>query len=187
MSAHRTEKNDRLSTQIQAPAGNGIRREIAGVCVVDLAKKYGTPLYAYDAEMIRRRCRDLTGWDTVRFAQKACSNLAVLNLIRSEGVMIDAVSVGEIHRAMAAGYSAHTSGTPSADSLPPVHPIVYTADIFDRESLDAVASLGIHVNCGSADMLEQLAQRVPGSSVTLRVNPGFGHGHSQKTNTGGEG
>ena len=187
MSAHRTEKNDRLSTQTQAPAGNGIRREIAGVCVVDLAKKYGTPLYAYDAEMIRRRCRDLTGWDTVRFAQKACSNLAVLNLIRSEGVMIDAVSVGEIHRAMAAGYSAHTSGTPSADSLPPVHPIVYTADIFDRESLDAVASLGIHVNCGSADMLEQLAQRVPGSSVTLRVNPGFGHGHSQKTNTGGEG
>jgi diaminopimelate decarboxylase len=36
-------------------------------------------------------------------------------------------------------------------------------------------------------MLEQLAERVPGASVTLRVNPGFGHGHSQKTNTGGEG
>jgi diaminopimelate decarboxylase len=36
-------------------------------------------------------------------------------------------------------------------------------------------------------MLEQLAARVPGAAVTLRVNPGFGHGHSQKTNTGGEG
>ena len=36
-------------------------------------------------------------------------------------------------------------------------------------------------------MLEQLAERVPGAAVTLRVNPGFGHGHSQKTNTGGEG
>ena len=165
----------------------GIRRQIAGVSVADLAQQYGTPLYAYDAEMIRRRCRDLTAWDTVRFAQKACSNLAVLNLIRGAGVMVDAVSVGEIHRALAAGYSPHTSGTPAADSLPPVHPIVYTADIFDRESLDAVATLGIHANCGSADMLEQLAQRVPGSSVTLRVNPGFGHGHSQKTNTGGEG
>ena len=164
-----------------------IRHTIAGASVTDLARTHGTPLYVYDAEMIRRRCRDLAAWDTVRFAQKACSNLAVLALMRGEGVVVDAVSTGEIHRALAAGYSAHAMPTIGADGLPPVHPIVYTADIFDRESLDAVASLGIHVNCGSADMIEQLAERVPGASVTVRVNPGFGHGHSQKTNTGGEG
>ena len=152
-----------------------------------LAETYGTPLYVYDAEMIRRRCRDLAAWDTVRFAQKACSNLAVLNLVRTEGVMVDAVSTGEIHRALAAGYTPHADRAAAAAGLPPVHPIVYTADIFDRESLDTVAKLGIHVNCGSADMIEQLAERVPGANVTLRVNPGFGHGHSQKTNTGGEG
>jgi diaminopimelate decarboxylase len=137
--------------------------------------------------MIRRRCRDLAAWDTVRFAQKACSNLAVLDLIRRAGVLVDAVSTGEIHRALAAGYTAHADRAADPTGLPPAHPIVYTADIFDRESLDAVAKLGIHVNCGSSDMLEQLAERVPGASVTLRVNPGFGHGHSQKTNTGGEG
>jgi diaminopimelate decarboxylase len=165
-----------------------LRREIAGASVADLAKEYGTPLYVYDAEMIRRRCRDLAAWDTVRFAQKACSNIAILDLVRREGVMVDAVSTGEIHRALAAGYTPHAAtGAAATAGLPPVHPIVYTADIFDRESLDAVAKLGIHVNCGSADMLEQLAARVPGASVTLRVNPGFGHGHSQKTNTGGEG
>ena len=101
--------------------------------------------------------------------------------------MVDAVSTGEIQRALAAGYAAHASREAAADGLPPVHPIVYTADIFDRESLDAVARLGIHVNCGSSDMIEQLAERVPGANITLRVNPGFGHGHSQKTNTGGEG
>ena len=164
-----------------------LRHTIAGASVADLARTHGTPLYVYDAEMIRRRCRDLAAWDTVRFAQKACSNLAVLALMRGEGVVVDAVSTGEIHRALAAGYSAHATPTIGADGLPPVHPIVYTADIFDRESLDAVATLGIHVNCGSADMIEQLAERVPGASVTVRVNPGFGHGHSQKTNTGGEG
>jgi len=164
-----------------------IRDTIAGVSVADLAREHGTPLYVYNAETIRRRCRDLAAWDTVRFAQKACSNLAVLSLVRSEGVMVDAVSTGEIHRALAAGYTAHAAHGASADGLPPVHPIVYTADIFDRESLDAVARLGIHVNCGSADMIEQLAERVPGAAITLRVNPGFGHGHSQKTNTGGEG
>jgi diaminopimelate decarboxylase len=166
---------------------SGIRREIGGAGVRQLAETFGTPLYVYDAEMIRRRCRDLAAWDTVRFAQKACSNLAVLNLVRLEGVMVDAVSTGEIHRALAAGYGPHTERGASAGGLPPVHPIVYTADIFDRESLDTVAKLGIHVNCGSADMIEQLAARVPGANVTLRVNPGFGHGHSQKTNTGGEG
>ena len=164
-----------------------IRHTIAEASVRHLAETFGTPLYVYDAEMIRRRCRDLAAWDTVRFAQKACSNLAVLNLVRQEGVMVDAVSTGEIQRALAAGYAAHASREAAADGLPPVHPIVYTADIFDRESLDAVARLGIHVNCGSSDMIEQLAERVPGANITLRVNPGFGHGHSQKTNTGGEG
>jgi len=164
-----------------------LRPTIAGVSVAELARAHGTPLYVYDAETIRRRCRDLAAWDTVRFAQKACSNLAVLALVRSEGVMVDAVSTGEIHRALAAGYVPHAAPGTGGDGLPPVHPIVYTADIFDRDSLDAVAKLGIHVNCGSADMIEQLAERVPGAGITLRVNPGFGHGHSQKTNTGGEG
>jgi diaminopimelate decarboxylase len=176
------------ATTAPADASQLVRREIAGASIADLAREHGTPLYVYDAEVIRQRCRDLAAWDTIRFAQKACSNLAVLDLVRREGVVVDAVSAGEIHRALAAGYPAHAPAAPaSATALPPAHPIVYTADIFDRDSLDAVARLGLHVNCGSADMLEQLAARVPGAAVTLRVNPGFGHGHSQKTNTGGEG
>jgi diaminopimelate decarboxylase len=170
-----------------ASTASGYRREIAGVSVAELASTYGTPLYVYDAEIIRRRCRDLAAWDTVRFAQKACSNLAVLDLVRREGVLVDAVSTGEIHRALAAGYAAHAPRQAGAEGLPPADPIVYTADIFDRASLDAVVKHGIHVNCGSADMIEQLAERMPGAAITLRVNPGFGHGHSQKTNTGGEG
>ena len=35
-------------------------------------------------------------------------------------------------------------------------------------------------------MIDQLGSRVPGRNITLRINPGFGHGHSQKTNTGGK-
>lgn len=184
-----TKTADRSATSSEAPAASqppGIRRQLAGVAVRELAERYGTPLYVYDAAVIRQRCADLAAWDTVRFAQKACSNLAVLDLVRREGVLVDAVSHGEIARAIAAGYS--TQPQPAAsDDLPPAHPVVYTADIFDRESLEAVVRHGIHVNCGSADMLEQLAERVPGAEVTLRINPGFGHGHSQKTNTGGEG
>ena len=172
------------SSKTADPAG--IRRQFAGVDLEELAKEHRTPFYAYDADMIRQRCADLSAWDTVRFAQKACSNIAILNLMRHEGVLVDAVSHGEIARAIAAGYQPHGKAG-NQEGLPSADPIVYTADIFDRESLEAVVQQGIHVNCGSADMLEQLAERVPGANVTLRINPGFGHGHSQKMNTGGEG
>jgi len=96
-----------------------VRREIAGVPIADLVRDHGTPLYVYDAELIRRRCQDLAAWDTIRFAQKACSNLAVLDLVRREGVLVDAVSSGEIHRALAAGYPAHAeagTATPPTSS-----------------------------------------------------------------------
>jgi diaminopimelate decarboxylase len=152
------------------------RNDIAGIPVAELARQFGTPTYVYDAAMILRRLNDLSAFDHVRYAQKACSNLAVLDLLRRNGSLVDAVSAGEIRRAMAAGYSA--KGTPP--------PIVYTADIFDAEALDLCAEHDIHVNCGSPDMIEHLGCRAPGRSITLRINPGFGHGHSRKTNTGGD-
>ena len=152
-----------------------LRTAIAGVSVVDLAEEFGTPTYVYDASLIARRIADLSAFDLVRYAQKACSNLAILDIVRRQGAMIDSVSAGEIRRALAAGYPI--------EGDPP--PIVYTADIFDVEALDLVDEHRIHVNCGSIDMIDQLGARCPGREITLRINPGFGHGHSQKTNTGG--
>ncbi|HWA96973.1 MAG TPA: diaminopimelate decarboxylase [Pirellulales bacterium] len=153
-----------------------VRDEIAGVSVRELAERFGTPTFFYDAAKILQRVGDLKAFDHIRYAQKACSNIAILDLLRRNGVLVDAVSAGEIRRAMAAGY------VPEGD--PP--PIVYTADIFDRDALDLVIEKNIHVNCGSPDMIDQLGVRAAGRNITLRVNPGFGHGHSQKTNTGGE-
>ena len=49
-----------------------------------------------------------------------------------------------------------------------------------------VAELKVPVNAGSIDMLAQLGEVSPGHPVWLRLNPGFGHGHSNKTTTGGE-
>jgi len=96
--------------------------------------------------------------------------------MREQGVKVDAVSRGEILRALAAGYVA--GGEPSE--------IVFTADLFDAATLDCVVEHGVPVNAGSIDMLHQLGARSPGHAVWLRINPGFGHGHSNKTNTGGE-
>jgi diaminopimelate decarboxylase len=162
---------------------------IAGESIPSLAKRFGTPVYVYDAAPVVRRIGQLKQFDAIRYAQKACSNLAILDLMRRHGVLVDAVSAGEIHRALAAGY------IPGQTAHPPE--IVFTADLFDHEALELVVKHDLHVNCGSPDMIDHYgtalrAQRAgasppPEKDITLRINPGFGHGHSQKTNTGGSG
>lgn len=141
-----------------------------------LPAEFGCPVWVYDAQIVREKIAALHQFDVVRFAQKACSNIHILRLMREQGVKVDSVSLGEIERALAAGFDPKTD--PDA--------IVFTADVIDDATLARVHELQVPVNAGSVDMLEQLGQVSPGHRVWLRVNPGFGHGHSQKTNTGGE-
>ena len=140
-------------------------------------RQHGSPLWAYDAQTIHQRIDQLLQhFDTVRFAQKANPNLHVLRLMRERGLVLDAVSLGEMERAFAAG--AAVDGEPAG--------VVLTCDVLDQPTLARVVDTKIEVNAGSIDMLRQLGERSPGHRVWLRINPGFGHGHSRKTNTGGE-
>lgn len=141
-----------------------------------LPAEFGCPVWVYDAQIIRRQVAQLSRFDVVRFAQKACSNIHILRLMREQGVKVDSVSLGEIERALVAGFDPRSNPDD----------IVFTADVIDEETIARVAELGIPVNAGSVDMLDQLGTASPGLRVWLRINPGFGHGHSQKTNTGGE-
>lgn len=165
----------------------GLITEIAGQSIPELARQFGTPVYVYDAATIVKRLEELSAFDVVRFAQKSCSNLGIIDLIRRHGAVVDCVSAGEAIRAIAAGFK------PGQQAHPPE--MVYTADIFDREAIELVIKYDLHVNCGSPDMIDQYGEAraraglpspegsLPG--ITLRINPGFGHGHSQKVNTGG--
>ena len=67
-----------------------------------LKNRFGSPLWVYDAAVIRARIAALGSFDVIRFAQKACSNTHILRLMREQGVKVDAVSRGEILRALAA-------------------------------------------------------------------------------------
>jgi diaminopimelate decarboxylase len=145
-----------------------------------LAQRHGTPLWVYDAATVRERIASLRPFDTLRYAQKANANIHLLRLMHGLDVKVDAVSLGEIERALAAGYRLPGPSAAADDD------IVFTADLFDRATLDRVVAGGVTVNAGSVDMLHQLGARSPRHRVWLRINPGFGHGHSQKTNTGGE-
>lgn len=141
--------------------------------ILSLVKQYDCPIWIYSAEIIKSKIDLLNKFDIVRYAQKACSNIHILKFLRKYGIKIDAVSFGEIKRALVAGYKPHTD-------------IVFTADLFEKKTLEVVSKLRIPVNIGSMDMIHQLGIISSGHSVWLRINPGFGHGHSQKTNTGGK-
>ena len=144
--------------------------------LLDIAAEFGTPVHVYDAAVVRRQLQSLARFDRVRFAQKACPNIHIQRLMRSEGALVDCVSLGELERALAAGYQ---TGAHPAE-------IVYTADILTEASLERILETGVPVNAGSEDMLTQIGERRRGHPVWLRLNPGFGHGHSKKVNTGGE-
>ncbi|MCP6696362.1 diaminopimelate decarboxylase [Pseudomonas donghuensis] len=144
--------------------------------LADAVRRHGSPLWAYDAKTIIDRIENLQDFDTVRYAQKANPNVHILRLMRARGLVLDAVSLGEIERALAAGasFDGHPAG------------VVLTCDVLDQVTLARVIESRIEVNAGSIDMLRQLGERSPGHRVWIRINPGFGHGHSRKTNTGGE-
>ena len=84
----------------------------AGQRLIPLAKKYGTPLYLYDEERIRERCRTYKtavdkafgGRGKVLYASKAASFKRLYEIMREEEMGIDVVSVGEIYTAHFANY-----------------------------------------------------------------------------------
>ena len=85
---------------------------IGGVDTVALAKKYGTPLYVMDEDMIRRDCKIFQksidtyydGQGMVCYASKAFSCKEIYRVMQSENMGIDVVSSGELYTAVQAGF-----------------------------------------------------------------------------------
>ncbi|MFC6177567.1 diaminopimelate decarboxylase [Companilactobacillus huachuanensis] len=84
---------------------------IGGVDSVDLAKKYGTPLYVFDVSQIRNQIRKFkSAFEEVglkyqvSYASKAFAVKAIYQVMKQEDVHIDVVSGGELHTALAAGF-----------------------------------------------------------------------------------
>ena len=77
----------------------------------DLAARFGTPLYVYDAAIIRDRYRTLAEAfapldPLIAYSVKANGNLAVLDVLARLGAGADIVSGGELYRARTAGIPA---------------------------------------------------------------------------------
>jgi diaminopimelate decarboxylase len=145
-----------------------------------LASKVGTPFWLYDARLIRQRIEEVQFMTKApgvqaRFAMKACPATRVLKEMKAGGIWIDAVSGNEALRALRAGFAP--------GNQPPE--ICFTADVFRDNALAVVLDNHLLPNIGSPGMVRELAAAGYSGPISIRINPGFGHGHVNACDTGG--
>jgi diaminopimelate decarboxylase len=150
---------------------------IGGLSTSDLASRFGTPLYLYDAAVIRRQIEAVhAAFRALPFhpfyAMKANSNLAILRLVRESGFGCDAVSPGEIHLALRAGFA------PEA--------IWFTCSSVSDEDLRAIPDPRITINVNAVTEIDRIIALDLPNPIALRVNPDVGAGHHADVVTAGD-
>ncbi|HUY64183.1 MAG TPA: diaminopimelate decarboxylase [Acidimicrobiales bacterium] len=91
-----------------AVVGADGRLSVGGLDLVELAERFGTPLFVYDEAHLRTRCRQaLSAWgEGVAYATKAFLCVAMARLAHEEGMCLDVSTGGELHVALSAGVPA---------------------------------------------------------------------------------
>ncbi len=145
--------------------------------LLDLAARYGTPLYVYDADTVKARYCDLFKFIPhpklkIHYAMKANYNPALLAVLRDAGASLDTVSPAEVLMALKLGF--------------PKDRIIFTANNLTDAEYAEVHKLGVLINIGSLSRLAKTAKNYPGSRICLRFNPDVLDGDSAKTMTAGD-
>ena len=142
-----------------------------------LKEKYGTPLYVYNERIFREKIRDMKDLVSYKnfmpnYSIKANSNLHLLKIVRDEGIYADAMSPGEIHVLLKAGFKPNE--------------IFYVSNNVSDEEMLYVIEKDITVSVDSLSQLKRFGRLNPGGRVAIRFNPGVGAGHHEKVITGGK-
>ncbi|MBR2722009.1 MAG: diaminopimelate decarboxylase [Clostridia bacterium] len=122
-----------------------------GVDTVEMAQKYGTPLYLMDEDRIRERCRTYQlalhqAFDEraqALYAGKAASFRQIYRIMKEEGMGIDVVSSGELYTAASVGFPLknayfHSNNKTDADILLAIEQGIGYFVVDNREELDAI-------------------------------------------------
>jgi len=146
------------------------------VPVLNLVKKYGTPLYVYDTSKMKsqyKRLQKAFRNTNIRiyFACKALTNVNILRFFRDLGAGLDAVSIQEVRLSLLAGFNPKD--------------ILYTPNCVSLDEIDEAVTLGVRVNIDNISILEQFGIKY-GSSVPIciRINPHIMAGANHKISTG---
>ena len=140
---------------------------IGGKSCVELAERYGTPVYVMDEGRLRENYRRLKSAFSgrlrkfrIHYAMKANSNLSVLGILRQEGAGVDCASLEEAKIALMAGYSAKD--------------IMLTASYIDESDLREAIRMGLLVNIDDSSALDSIPRGKIPRALCFRINPGFG-------------
>lgn len=144
--------------------------EIGGCDSVELARRFGTPLYVMDEALIRQRCRQFTEAFRatglkfqVAYASKAFCVMAMCRIVAEEGLSLDVVSDGELYTALKAGFPAQRIHFHGNNKTPQEIEMALDADI-GCFVVDNFVELGL--------LNALAAERKKTAKILLRVTPG---------------
>ena len=139
---------------------------IGGVTVAAMAEQFGTPLYVYDEEHLRNRCREAVaafGKDRVIYATKAFLCGAMARLANEEGLLLDVATGGELFAALHAG-------------VPGERCVLHGNNKSVEELRAAITARVQHIVVDSFDELDRIeklhSEGLPAPRVQLRITPG---------------
>jgi diaminopimelate decarboxylase len=144
--------------------------------LLDLANKYGSPLYVYDTEIIASQYNRITdafkkvGQLQLNYAVKALSNINILRFFKNLGAGLDTVSIQEVNLGLSVGVAPEK--------------IIYTPNGVSLEEIENVAKMGVQINIDNLSILELFGQKYPEIPVCIRINPHIMAGGNSKISVG---
>jgi len=144
--------------------------------LLDLANKYGGPLYVYDTNIIASQYKRITdAFEKVEklqlnYAVKALSNVNILRFFKNIGAGLDTVSIQEVSLALSVGVAPEK--------------IIYTPNGVSLEEIENVAKKGVQINIDNLSILELFGQKHPEIPVCIRINPHIMAGGNSKISVG---
>lgn len=156
----------------------------ANLNTLELAKKFGTPIYVLNEQMVRRKYKELKEIlnsvykkNRIYFAVKSNTNISILKILLSEGSNFDCSSTGEIYTCLKSDISPDR--------------IIYTGNMFTNEDFEFAVERDILINLDNYSQLKRLLKihKKKGKDTNLisfRFNPEFGSGHHPHTITAGK-
>ena len=150
--------------------------EIGGVDALGLVEQFDSPLYVYDAEIMRAKYKRMTDAFKgtrlkIKYACKALTNINVLRVFKEMGSGLDTVSIQEVWLGLKAGFAPED--------------IIYTPNCVSMEEISMAVDAGVRINIDNISILEQFGNKY-GSSVPvcIRVNPHIMAGGNSKISVG---
>lgn len=144
--------------------------------LLELAKKYDSPLYVYDTDKIKSQYKRITKAFSkvknvkINYATKALSNINILKVFNQLGSGLDTVSYQEVKLGLLAGFDPKN--------------IIYTPNGVSLKEIEAVAKMGVQINIDNLSILELFGQKHPEIPVCIRINPHVMAGGNSKISVG---